>query len=311
MWKRNYKNHKGFRTVSESILYPEIEVALNDWKSNCNSNYVLIGGLAFSFYLKPRPTQDIDLIFLSSEDIPDHVFGFKRTRKHAFTHIKTHVEVEVLTPTHINSSTKRFQKVFDTAIESEGVKIASPLSLIVLKLSRYNERDRADISELIRYCKENNLSLDDTDYDLNLVEISRFEESIKSVNESVHYDNHHELECRYIFNESKTEKIKVNSSEFPYDVYVVCDKYSETPFFYFGKNVGSRIRKFEDFNYSITIPNKENQNLEVIGSSTDYKSFNGHDRDITLLNEWLYINSGQNLSKLIESWNKLNPGREI
>jgi len=76
IYKMSWKND-GFRSLYESAIYPEVTQALEDWKSNYEKlNYVLVGGLALSFYLKPRPTQDI--VFLSYDDIPNRVEGFKK-----------------------------------------------------------------------------------------------------------------------------------------------------------------------------------------------------------------------------------------
>jgi hypothetical protein len=66
--KRQYKND-GFRSLYESAVYPELSIALEDWKRNCNDG-ILIGGLAYSYYCKPRKTEDIDCLFLSE-------FGFQ------------------------------------------------------------------------------------------------------------------------------------------------------------------------------------------------------------------------------------------
>jgi hypothetical protein len=87
IWKMNWKND-GFRSLYESAIYPEVIIALEDWKQYNNSNCVLVGGLALSYYIKPRQNQDIDIIFLTEKDIPTNVYGFKRNRLHSFEHKK-------------------------------------------------------------------------------------------------------------------------------------------------------------------------------------------------------------------------------
>ena len=100
--KCNHPND-GTRSLLESVLANEVVDALSDWKNNTDtSKYVLIGGLALSYWVKPRTTSDVDILFLSKADIPMYVDGFKRTRPGAFIHLKTHVEIEVLSPETIN-----------------------------------------------------------------------------------------------------------------------------------------------------------------------------------------------------------------
>jgi len=146
--KMNYIND-GTRTLMESILVPEIILALKDWVNNYSNDYVLIGGIALSYYIKPRTTTDIDILFLSNEDIPEKVLKFKKHRSLAFQHNLTHVEVETVTPKSINVPIEIAQTVFDTAIINNNIKIASPSGLVALKLFRFNRLDQADIESLI------------------------------------------------------------------------------------------------------------------------------------------------------------------
>lgn len=139
----------GTRTLFESIVVPEVLAAFNDWKKNVPIDNVLIGGLALSFYVKPRTTMDVDLLFLSREQIPASAPEFKRTRPSAFQHNQTHVEIEVLSPETINKRPELVKKVFDTANVSDNIKIASPSGLVALKLGRFSYQDMADIEALI------------------------------------------------------------------------------------------------------------------------------------------------------------------
>ena len=141
----------GTRSLVESIMAPEVISALRDWVASSNSQGVLIGGLAFSHYGKPRYTQDVDLLYMSEEDIPAQVLGFKRIRGHAFEDRKRGIEIEVLSPTFLNISHTLVHQVFATAIESDGVRIASPSAIIALKLGRLSPQDRADIIDLIQH----------------------------------------------------------------------------------------------------------------------------------------------------------------
>jgi hypothetical protein len=148
LMKANFPND-GTRSLLESIMIPEVEAAFKDWKKNSSDlKFVLIGGIALSYYVKPRSTTDADLLFLTPEDIPATVNGFKRTRPGAFQHNQTHVEVEVLTPTAINMSQEIAQAIFDNSKSTDGIKVASPAGLIVSKLGRFNLQDKADIGAL-------------------------------------------------------------------------------------------------------------------------------------------------------------------
>lgn len=140
----------GNRTLLESFVVPEVGQAMNDWIKNSGKG-VLIGGMAFSYYHRPRATMDIDLIFLQRSDIPDNVAGFKRTREQAFQHNKTHVEVEVLAADHLDLDPKLVQKVIDTAVEKDGVKVSTPTAVVALKLQRLKNNDIGDIINLTNH----------------------------------------------------------------------------------------------------------------------------------------------------------------
>lgn len=140
----------GARTLLESILSNEVARAIQDWREYAGYQGVLIGGLALSYYVKPRFTSDGDFLYLAPSDIPNSVEKFKRTRNGAFQHNTTHVEIEVLTPSSINMCDELAMKIFNTAAEQGGFKIASREGLIAAKLGRFKLQDRADISSLLQ-----------------------------------------------------------------------------------------------------------------------------------------------------------------
>jgi hypothetical protein len=148
---KTQKPNDGKRTLKESVLIPEVAQALNDWKKatkDLKLKSVMIGGIALSYYAKPRATQDVDLLFLNRKDIPTEVSGFKRTRPGAFEHQKTGVEIKVLIPSAIKMPQKVAKAIYDEAIIKDGVRIATPAGLIASKLERFKLRDKADIVEL-------------------------------------------------------------------------------------------------------------------------------------------------------------------
>lgn len=140
--------NSGMRTLLNSILVPEVREAVEDWLKNEGIDAVLIGGVAFSFYAKPRYTEDFDLLFLSDSDVPTEVRKFRAHRKGAFEHKPTGVEVEVISPESINISPELARAVYDSAYMSDGIRVASPSGIVAMKLGRFNLRDQADIVEL-------------------------------------------------------------------------------------------------------------------------------------------------------------------
>lgn len=146
-------HNSGARSLKQSILVPEVEAALVDWVS-ATTGGVLIGGLAFSYYGKPRTTQDVDVLFVH-RSIPSTVEGFKRTRPHAFLHRRTHVEIETLEPSTIGMSSALAVWIESTAHSDASlgvaVKVASPSGVVASKLGRWSKRDQADADELLRH----------------------------------------------------------------------------------------------------------------------------------------------------------------
>lgn len=141
----------GHRTLMESILFPEVVAALEQLRKNgWPPTAVLIGGIALSFHVKPRTTQDIDLLFLTPGSIPANMEGFRRHRSNAFEHLQTGVEVEVVSPATINVDAMLARAVFDTAIVTDGIRVASASGLVALKLQRLHALDEADIIQLIQ-----------------------------------------------------------------------------------------------------------------------------------------------------------------
>lgn len=143
-----YEKDHNKRTLFESVVVPEITTALRDW-SRANPGGVLIGGLALSYWAQPRYTMDIDVLFGSEQELPEQVSGFKKLRGHSFQHNKTHVEIEVLTPEFLKIPSELWDKVLQTSVERNGVRIASPTGIAALKLWRGSVKDLGDIESLL------------------------------------------------------------------------------------------------------------------------------------------------------------------
>lgn len=144
-----YEANDGSRTLLESIVAPEVAMALEDWKKS-GAGGVLIGGLALSLYVRPRYTQDVDILYTSEVDIPSEVRGFKRNRDHSFQNNRTHVEVEVLTAEHTGLPTDVVHAIIATAVSDNGIMVATAAGLVASKLFRLSFQDKADIVSLIK-----------------------------------------------------------------------------------------------------------------------------------------------------------------
>jgi hypothetical protein len=141
----------GQRTILESVMSDAVLRALKDWFKYSPSPGVLVGGLVVSFYNPSRMTQDVDVLYPSKNSLPETVEGFKRHRPSAFIHDETHVEIELLYPGYISVPEDVIKFILDTAIISDGVKVASKEGMIASKLFRGNYQDKHDITLLIKH----------------------------------------------------------------------------------------------------------------------------------------------------------------
>lgn len=155
----------GTRTLFESIVAPEVLQAIKHWSNEMPSDGVLIGGLALSYYVKPRATMDCDFLFLSADQLPYASTNFKRHRNGAFLHKPTHVEIETVVPSNINMNPVLAKQIVDSAVSHGNVKIASIGGLIVSKLIRFSLQDRADINALLQICSNPSLMVDHFEMD--------------------------------------------------------------------------------------------------------------------------------------------------
>lgn len=175
----NFKDYFKCKIYEGTSGYPEVDNTFNDWINNTEDiNQVLIGGMALVNYDIDRTTTDVDFLFLSKEEIPTDVYGFKHHRKSAFQHNKTHVEVEVVTGNTINISNEFVEKIFDTAYDKGKFKIASPSAIIAIKLGRFNEVDKEDIVNLY---KNYNINIDVFKPYLSKEEINNYNNLIKNI----------------------------------------------------------------------------------------------------------------------------------
>jgi len=293
--KSKWMNTNGLRSLYESIIPNEVRVALDDWKNgHREDNYVLIGGLCMSYYLRSRYTEDVYLLFLTEDDLPGTVYKFKRIRPHSFEHIRTGVEVEMVTPELVGQNPDLFKKVYERSVISDGIRIASPVCLIALKLGRFIQRDRGDISALYSYCKDNDITVDLSDYELPQESLDKFNTLIREEDVS---ENHMMLDFRLSVNK-RQECIKVGDL----NVRVFESDYGE-PVFYVSNEL-SNIKRFNDFMVAISL---SRTGLQVVESSTGYSDMTGLKDVEKVIGQWYDDNRGH----LVSTWNNLNPKRKI
>lgn len=151
-------------------VIPEVAHALLKWvRSTSENTGVLIGGIALSLYTKrPRATEDVDVMFLSEDQIPEEIDGFTRNRQHAFKEKKTHVEIEVLTAQQVAIPKEIVEKVFHTAVSTCGLKVASLEGMIALKLfgSLSAKRKHKDLGDVQRILEAQSAPVDMDDWPL-------------------------------------------------------------------------------------------------------------------------------------------------
>lgn len=147
MVKRRYTNTDRSRSLLESAVSPAMFKALADWVS-VNDEGVLIGSMALAYYARPRYTEDAEFLFRELPRLaPD---GFKKMSDHRFERRSADVFFNIYDGAHINISEAWLDKIFKTSAVSNGIKICSPIALVVLKLARFNRQDQADIESTVK-----------------------------------------------------------------------------------------------------------------------------------------------------------------
>jgi hypothetical protein len=139
----------GTRSLIESIMMPELIAALRDWAKS-SSGGALIGGLGLSYHVRPRFTQDVDFLFLKTGDFPEVIPGFDRLTSDTFEHLRTRVQVNIVTPSARGIPKEIAEEIVRTATLSNRIRVASPSGLVASKLFRLSAQDKADIIALIK-----------------------------------------------------------------------------------------------------------------------------------------------------------------
>jgi hypothetical protein len=133
----------------ESIMALDVSAALRDWTKITGLGAVLIDDLALCYHAKPR-TQGIFFLFKAPADMPDTVAGFTRIRVDGFEHKKIHVELKVVVPASADFPQNVVDRVFDTAVEGDGVRIADRLGPGRSEVVQCPFAGKADIVALIK-----------------------------------------------------------------------------------------------------------------------------------------------------------------
>lgn len=294
-------NNNGFRSLFESIIPNEYITTLRDWVDNYTiDNSVLIGGMCMKYYGRPRYTENIDFLFLTDDVIPENVPKFKKVRPHGFIHIKTHVEIETITLNTIKSNVN-FDIIYKNSLISDGVRIASPVSLIALKLDRFNKSDKDDIEFLYRYCVENNIPIDFSEYELSNKALLNYESIDKTLK---FYENKMMLDLNYMLSTHRYTNLKIDG----YDIVIFESSYGE-PKFYFSNDIHRRISKLNDFKFGISLTKPfDGESIRLVESSNSYNNIVKY---YSNENNFIVNYLDTNLEYLRSIWNELNPSRKI
>jgi len=137
------------RSLTDSIMMPQVISAVRDW-TKADAGGVLIGGAALSFHVRPRMTQDLNFLVIDEAEMPRQAPGFTHIGPILFRHRETGVEVHVATSTAIGVPSQVAEEVAQTAMLSDGVRVASESGLVAMKLFRRSRQDEADIVALIK-----------------------------------------------------------------------------------------------------------------------------------------------------------------
>ncbi len=157
--KLQIMNENRAKELQYAIVVTEVKDAFIDFIKSCKEEFVLIGGIALSAYIKPRTTMDVDLLIKNTQTfelISKEVnSSFKKITGISLQHNKTHCEVEVISPETINQSEELYDAILKTSVIADfagyEIKLVSLKYLIVLKLGRITEKnpkgfqDKADI----------------------------------------------------------------------------------------------------------------------------------------------------------------------
>lgn len=158
----------GKRNLYETIKHnynensSELIRVLDDFKELSKSfknKPILIGGLAVDYWCRGRPTEDVDVFFLTLQRLPSKIWygstkfkpTFSSNDKHAerLYHRGTGREVDLVTPSEINLPSRYAAYIYTTAKLDNGFKIASVEGLILMKLSSGRQKDLVDITMLL------------------------------------------------------------------------------------------------------------------------------------------------------------------
>lgn len=134
---------------------------------NFIEDYVLIGGLALSAWIKPRTTKDVDLIVALSpkakwgtlasnfeERFQRRVViekGSKKTNiKEKISFMLRGIEVDLISTKGFALAEEALRKALRVKVFGKDVKVVSPEYLTLLKLLPLSEQDSVDIKKLLK-----------------------------------------------------------------------------------------------------------------------------------------------------------------
>jgi hypothetical protein len=131
--KMNYYNDST-RTLFESIANIYVLEALKDI---VNEDFILIGGLAVSYYSKPYMSSDIDILVRNKNE-------YKGFRKH-----KNGTLIDIYDLNDIGLKPELFNEIKDSCLLVDGIKIINPTYLMCILIKNFNYYNRFRMASLL------------------------------------------------------------------------------------------------------------------------------------------------------------------
>ncbi len=163
--------------------------ALSDWMQASNTSYVLVGGVAASFYGRPRLTQDLDALvridegsldsFVSSGNewgyrprISDCVAFARQSKVLLLHHQPTTVDADLICA-RLEYENDVIDRASTATIAGVTVQLPTPEDLIVMKGVALRPRDMGDIEGILD-------SREQLDWDYIMARVREFAEALDS-----------------------------------------------------------------------------------------------------------------------------------
>ena len=119
--------------IDQAVVSPQVAEALRTWVAATDHIGVLIGDIALAFYVRPRFTDVVEMLYLEKDLVAASVTGFLRRSATELIQKRTATAVHTIFPGESLHS-PLVTKVLDSSMTIDGLKVASLHGMISLKL---------------------------------------------------------------------------------------------------------------------------------------------------------------------------------